>query len=132
MRRDYYEILGVARDADQTEIRKAFRTLARECHPDVNSEDPEAEARFKECAEAWEVLCDPEKRAAYDRYGFGGLRSQEMDPSPNVDFLDVQRARYGSDEFGMPLHPFFSYRLRLEEYLKRRAAEGKTSEARTD
>jgi molecular chaperone DnaJ len=63
---DYYEILGVARDAETDEIKKAFRRLARDSHPDTNS-DPGAEARFREIAEAYEVLSDPQRRAAYDR-----------------------------------------------------------------
>jgi molecular chaperone DnaJ len=72
--RDYYEILGVSRDADDAAIKKAFRRLARELHPDVNRHDPEAEEKFKEAAEAYEVLSDPERRATYDRYGHEGLR----------------------------------------------------------
>ena len=64
---DAYELLGVARDADETQIKKAFRKAARELHPDVNPDDPEAEARFKEVAEAYEILSDPERRATYDR-----------------------------------------------------------------
>ncbi len=74
MPRDYYEVLGVAREANDAEIKKAFRRLARELHPDVNSE-PDAEPRFKEAAEAYEVLSDSERRATYDRYGHDGLRS---------------------------------------------------------
>src|SRR5438105_12516355 len=72
--RDYYDVLGVPRDADETTIKKAFRRLARELHPDVNSHDPQAEEKFKEAAEAYEVLSDPERRATYDRYGHEGLR----------------------------------------------------------
>lgn len=72
--RDYYDVLGVQRDADDTTIKKAFRKLARELHPDVNKNDPEAEEKFKEAAEAYEVLSDPERRATYDRYGHEGLR----------------------------------------------------------
>ena len=68
-KRDYYETLGVDRNATQEEIRRAFRRLARRHHPDVNPGDPEAEARFKEVAEAYEVLRDPERRAHYDYYG---------------------------------------------------------------
>jgi molecular chaperone DnaJ len=79
--RDYYEILGVTRDADETAIKKAFRRLARELHPDVNSHDPEAEEKFKEAAEAYEVLSDPERRATYDRYGHEGLRSGGYAPN---------------------------------------------------
>ena len=75
---DYYEVLGVPRDAAQDDIKKAFRKLARETHPDANPEDPEAEARFREVAEAYEVLSDAGKRAAYDRgevFGGGDLFS---------------------------------------------------------
>jgi molecular chaperone DnaJ len=79
--RDYYEVLGVSRDADDATIKKAFRRLARELHPDVNTNDPEAEEKFKEAAEAYEVLSDPDRRATYDRYGHEGLRSGGWSPS---------------------------------------------------
>jgi molecular chaperone DnaJ len=78
--RDYYEVLGVAREADEGEIKKAFRRLARELHPDVNAHDPDAEAKFKEAAEAYEVLSDAEKRRTYDAYGHDGLRSGGYSP----------------------------------------------------
>ncbi len=68
-KRDYYEVLGVKRNASEKEIRQAFRRLARQYHPDVNPNDKAAEARFKEISEAYEVLSDKEKRAKYDRYG---------------------------------------------------------------
>src|SRR3954454_13727626 len=74
MPRDFYEVLGVGRDADSGEVKSAFRRLARELHPDVNDHDPEAEHKFKEAAEAYEVLSDPERRRAYDAYGHEGLR----------------------------------------------------------
>jgi molecular chaperone DnaJ len=74
-KRDYYDVLGVARAADDAEIKKAFRRLARELHPDVNTDDPAAEEKFKEAAEAYEVLSDSDRRATYDRYGHDGLRS---------------------------------------------------------
>jgi molecular chaperone DnaJ len=74
MPRDPYEVLGVARGADENQIKKAFRKLARELHPDVNSSET-AEEDFKEAAEAYEVLSDPERRATFDRYGWEGLRS---------------------------------------------------------
>jgi molecular chaperone DnaJ len=81
--RDPYEVLGVGRDADEAQIKKAFRRLARELHPDVNRHDPDAENKFKEAAEAYEILSDSERRATYDRYGHDGLRSGGF--SPNFD-----------------------------------------------
>jgi molecular chaperone DnaJ len=79
--RDPYEVLGVARDADDAQIKKAFRRLARELHPDVNKHDPEAEEKFKEAAEAYEILSDSERRATYDRFGHDGLRSGGFAPN---------------------------------------------------
>jgi molecular chaperone DnaJ len=79
--RDPYEVLGVQRDADEGTIKKAFRRLARELHPDVNAHDPEAEEKFKQAAEAYEILRDPERRATYDRYGHEGLRTGGFAPN---------------------------------------------------
>src|SRR5215211_1264149 len=73
MARDYYEVLGVAKGADKTEIKSAFRRLAREYHPDV-SKHTDADARFKEINEAYEVLSDDDKRARYDRFGPAGVQ----------------------------------------------------------
>ncbi len=73
--RDYYEVLGVSRSASDQEIKKSFRKIARELHPDVNGHDPEAEDKFKEAAEAYEVLSDEKQRQTYDQYGQDGLRS---------------------------------------------------------
>jgi molecular chaperone DnaJ len=83
MPRDPYEVLGVGREASEQEIKKAFRQLARELHPDVNAHDPDAEEKFKEAAEAYEIVSDPERRATYDRYGHEGLRSGGY--APNFD-----------------------------------------------
>jgi molecular chaperone DnaJ len=80
-KRDYYDVLGVTRNADDAEIKKAFRRLARELHPDVNRDDPDAEVKFKEAAEAYEVLSDSDRRATYDRYGHDGLRSGGYSPN---------------------------------------------------
>jgi molecular chaperone DnaJ len=85
MPRDCYEVLGVSRDASEQQVKKAFRMLARELHPDVNAHDPQAEEKFKEAAEAYEILSDPERRATYDRYGHEGLRSGGY--APNFDGL---------------------------------------------
>lgn len=82
--KDYYQILGVARDATQDDIRKAYRKLARKYHPDV-SKEPDAEARMKEINEANAVLSDPEKRAAYDQLGRGYQPGQEFRPPPDWD-----------------------------------------------
>jgi curved DNA-binding protein len=82
--KDYYAIMGVARDATQDEIKRAYRKLARKYHPDV-SKEKDAEARFKEVGEAYEVLKDPEKRAAYDRLGSGWRQGEEFRPPPDWD-----------------------------------------------
>src|SRR6266566_7084391 len=73
MKQDFYVVLGVQRDASETDIKKAYRKLAMECHPDRNNGDKSAEEKFKLVTEAYEVLRDPEKRAAYDRYGIAGV-----------------------------------------------------------
>lgn len=82
--KDYYTILGVDRGADQDEIKRAYRKLARKYHPDV-SQEADAEQRFKEVGEAYEVLKDPEKRAAYDQLGADWQSGQEFRPPPNWD-----------------------------------------------
>ena len=74
-KRDYYDILGVSRSATEEEVKKSYRRLALKYHPDRNPDDPEAEEKFKEAAEAYEVLHDAEKRGLYDRYGHEGLQS---------------------------------------------------------
>ena len=71
---DYYNLLGVSRDADGEDIKKAYRKLALKYHPDRNQDNPEAEARFKEVTEAYEVLRDPEQRQLYDRFGDAGIK----------------------------------------------------------
>jgi molecular chaperone DnaJ len=102
MTRDYYEVLGVGREAGDDEIKKAFRKLARELHPDVNRHDPAAEDRFKEVAEAYEVLSDGERRSVYDRYGHEGLRSGGFEPNfANFGSVsDIFEMFFGGGDFG--------------------------------
>lgn len=72
-KRDYYEVLGVSKGASDDEIKKAYRKTAKKYHPDLNPDNPEAEAKFKECNEAYEVLSDAQKKARYDQFGFAGV-----------------------------------------------------------
>ncbi len=88
-KRDYYEILGVSRDASGDEIKRAYRQAALKHHPDRNPGDAEAEARFKEAAEAYEVLSDPEKRQRYDRFGHRGLSGAAMHDFSHMGVQDI-------------------------------------------
>ena len=101
-RRDYYEVLSVARGADDGEIKRAFRRLARELHPDVSSA-PDAQERFREVVEAYEVLSKRETRELYDRFGHAGLRGGGFTPT-QFDFgslSDLFAAFFGDDLFGV-------------------------------
>ena len=96
--RDYYEVLGVPRDVDEPSLKRAYRQIALQYHPDRNPNDADAEARFKEAAEAYAVLADPEKRARYDRFGHAGVRGSGgggFDPSTFADFNDILGDLFG-------------------------------------
>src|SRR6516164_5750842 len=99
-KRDYYEVLGVARDADEDTLKRAYRKLALQYHPDRNVGDTDAEAKFKEASEAYDVLRDPHKRQLYDRYGHSGLEGAGL---PNFasaeDVMDIFGDLFG-DLFG--------------------------------
>ena len=103
-KRDYYEVLGVGRDCDTPALKSAYKKMAMQFHPDRNPNNQDAEERFKEAAEAYSVLSDPQKRAAYDRYGHRGLQgaaNQGFDPSAFTDFSDILGDLFGmGDLFG--------------------------------
>jgi curved DNA-binding protein len=102
---DYYADLGLKRDATQDEVKRAYRKLARKYHPDLSNE-PDAEANFKEIGEAYEVLKDPEKRAAYDQLGEDVRAGQEFRPPPNWDTGFEHRGGYSKEE-GAAFSDFF-------------------------
>jgi molecular chaperone DnaJ len=104
-KRDYYEVLGVGRDCDTPTLKTAYKKMAMKYHPDRNPNDHSAEESFKEAAEAYSVLSDPQKRAAYDRYGHKGLQglgaNQGFDPNAFTDFSDILGDLFGmGDLFG--------------------------------
>jgi molecular chaperone DnaJ len=100
-KRDYYEILGVARSATEEEIKKSYRKLALQYHPDRNPEDPDAEEKFKEAAEAYEVLHDAEKRGLYDRYGHEGLQNAGFQGFQGFDDIFSSFGSIFEDFFGL-------------------------------
>ena len=104
MSQDLYDLLGVPRDADGDTIKKAYRRLARQLHPDVNP-DPETQERFKEVSRAYEVLSDPQKRAAYDRGGdpFGGAGG--FGQGAGFSFTDIMDAFFGGGGARVPVRP---------------------------
>src|SRR6056297_3754688 len=88
-KKDYYELLGVDRDADQKDIKKAYRKLAKKYHPDMNQDGKDTSEKFKEISEAYEILSDPDKRARYDQYGHSGINEDDF------NFDDFARGGFG-------------------------------------
>ncbi len=129
--RDYYEVLGVPNSASETEIMRAVRGLARELHPDVDAHDPEAESKFKEVAEAYEVLSDGDRRATYDRHGHEGLRNGGYDPFAGFSgggIGDIFQAFFGGDSAfagGVPQGEDILVEAKIDLL---QAAEGTTTE----
>ncbi|MCO6429085.1 DnaJ C-terminal domain-containing protein [Nitrosomonas communis] len=113
--KDYYNIMGIERDATQADIKRAYRKLARKYHPDV-SKDPDAETRFKEIGEAYEVLKDPEKRAAYDQLGTNWKGGQEFQPPPGwnqgFEFHDSSFAQADASQFSSFFEALFGNRFK--------------------
>ena len=97
-KRDYYEVLDVSKSASSEEIKKAYRKRALKYHPDKNPGDKEAEAKFKECAEAYEVLSDPENRQRYDQFGHAGLRGAGVHDFSRMNVEDIF-SMFGFDDF---------------------------------
>lgn len=102
-KRDYYEVLGVGKDATQDQIKKAYRRLALKYHPDKNPDNKEAEEKFKECAEAYEVLSNEDKRKRYDQFGHDGLRGSGMHDFSRMNADDI------SSIFGDIFGDFFGF-----------------------
>ena len=121
-KRDYYDILGVDKKAGAEEIRKAYRKLAMKYHPDKNKDNPkEAEEKFKELSEAYEVLVDQEKRARYDQYGHAGVegtfRQGGFDWSDFTHFEDISDIFSGFSGFGFGGSIFDQFLFKMHSYL---------------
>ena len=104
MKRDYYEILGVSKDANANEIKKAYRKVAMKYHPDKNQDNKQAEEKFKEAAEAYSVLSDDEKKSRYDQFGHDGVNQRFGNGfSGGVNVEDIFNSVFGGGGFGVPI-----------------------------
>lgn len=130
-KRDYYDVLEIPRDADDAVIKKAYRRLAMKFHPDRNPDDQQAEERFKECKEAYEILADGNKRAAYDRFGHAGVDGSAGQGGPGMGgfkdiFDDVFGDIFGRGGGGQRAYRGADLRYNLELSLEE-AVSGRTS-----
>ena len=127
-KRDYYEVLGVTKNANSKEIKQAYRKLAVKYHPDRNEGDKEAEEKFKEAAEAYEVLSNPEKKSRYDQFGhqgmsggrgFGGFSNMSDIFEQHGDiFGDIFGSAFGRQSSGRRIHKGSNLRIRIKLSLK--------------
>ena len=108
-KRDYYEVLGVDKNASEDEIKRAYKKLARKYHPDMNPGDKEAEEKFKEINEANEVLSDPEKKARYDQFGFAGT-DPNYGAGPGGGFGGIRSAHASTDLPDRGIRPHAGFR----------------------
>jgi molecular chaperone DnaJ len=120
-KRDYYEVLGIAKNATEKDLKQAYRKLALKYHPDKNKNNPEAEEKFKEATEAYEVLRDPKKRASYDKYGHDGVTGFDGFRGTQADFSDI----FGDFDLGDIFEGFFgsSFGTRARSKRTRRGAD---------
>ena len=102
-KRDYYEVLGIPKNVSEKDLKQAYRKLALKYHPDKNKGDAESEEKFKEATEAYEVLRDPKKRAAYDKYGHAGVSGFDGFRGTQADFSDI----FGDFDLGDIFEGFF-------------------------
>lgn len=130
--RDYYEVLGVAREATDEQIRQAYRKLARKYHPDLNPNDKTAEEKFKEINEAYEVLSDKDKRSKYDRLGANWKNGAEFTPPPGWERVDFSQGFPGQETGGGIFSDFFEMLFgsgRTVEQRPRRPSKGSDAES---
>src|SRR2546429_8650109 len=112
-KRDYYEVLGLGRNASEEEVKRAYRKLAVQFHPDKNPDDPHAEEKFKALGEAYDVLMDPDKRAAYDRFGHAAFAQAGAGFGGGFhDPFEIFREVFGGGFGGGLFEPFFGGRPR--------------------